>query len=34
MDAEFQFLQNEIYQREASVYHQEFTALDRFSVRA
>ena len=31
--AEFHFLQNEIYQREASVSRQEFTALDRFSVR-
>jgi DNA polymerase-3 subunit epsilon len=32
--AEFRFLQSEVYQCEANVYHQEFTALDRFSVRA
>lgn len=31
---ELQFLQNEIYQREADVHHQAFTALDRFSIRA
>jgi DNA polymerase III subunit epsilon len=31
--AEFRFLQSEVYQCEANFYHQEFTALDRFSVR-